>query len=239
MRPSPLAISRRQRLFRPAALLDTLPWNSGSSYRWQRLPAEPPLDAAKTPQRQDGHDRRHLRALRLRPSLRLPLSCHPASGPERPLPVPGPTFATWALIGALAQIAATFLLVHLFSFRNFAVGTAYSRTEPAQAALLALVLFGETVGLGTVAAILVSILGVMLISVARTAFTPLSLVTSVVSRTALIGLTSGFFFASLRLHIALHRCRSPRAFRRPMPWSRPVTRSVWSSRSRRSPCFSG
>jgi drug/metabolite transporter (DMT)-like permease len=115
-------------------------------------------------------------------------------GLGRPLPVPGVTFAIWAVIGALAQITATFLLVHLFSFRNFAVGTAYSRTEPAQAALLALVLFGETIGLGTVAAILVSILGVMLISVARTAFTPLSLVTSVTSPAALIGLASGLFF---------------------------------------------
>ena len=115
-------------------------------------------------------------------------------GLDRPLPVPGLTFAIWALIGAFAQISATFLLVHLFSFRNFAVGTAYSRTEPAQAALLALLLFGETIGLGTVAAILVSILGVMLISVARTALTPMSLVTSVGSRTALVGLTSGFFF---------------------------------------------
>ena len=115
-------------------------------------------------------------------------------GLGRPLPVPGATFAIWAVIGALAQITATFLLVHLFSFRNFAVGTAYSRTEPAQAALLALILFGETIGLGTAAAILVSILGVMLISVARTAFTPVSLVTSVTSRTALIGLASGFFF---------------------------------------------
>ncbi|MFN3635110.1 MAG: EamA family transporter [Rhizobium rhizophilum] len=115
-------------------------------------------------------------------------------GLGRPLPVPGVTFAIWAVIGALAQITATFLLVHLFSFRNFAVGTAYSRTEPAQAALLALVLFGETIALGTAAAILVSILGVMLISVARTAFTPLSLVTSVTSPTALIGLASGLFF---------------------------------------------
>jgi drug/metabolite transporter (DMT)-like permease len=115
-------------------------------------------------------------------------------GLGRPLPVPGFTFALWAVIGALAQISATFLLVHLFSFRNFAVGTAYSRTEPAQAALLALILFGETIGLGTAAAILVSILGVMLISVARTTLTPASLITSVGSRTALIGLASGFFF---------------------------------------------
>lgn len=112
----------------------------------------------------------------------------------RPLPVPDGHFAVWAVLGALAQIAATFLLVHLFSFRNFAVGTAYSRTEPAQAALIALVLFGETVRLSVVGAIGVSILGVMLISVARTEFTLKSLVTSVGSRTAIIGLTSGFFF---------------------------------------------
>lgn len=112
----------------------------------------------------------------------------------RPLPVPDSHFAMWATLGALAQIAATFLLVHLFSFRNFAVGTAYSRTEPAQAALIALILFGETVRLSVVGAIGVSILGVMLISVARTEFTLKSLITSVGSRTAIVGLTSGFFF---------------------------------------------
>src|SRR5690349_12181525 len=61
----------------------------------------------------------------------------------RPLPVPNGTFFLWAVIGGLAQIAATFLLVHLFSFRNFAVGTAYSRTEPAQAALFGLIFLGE------------------------------------------------------------------------------------------------
>jgi drug/metabolite transporter (DMT)-like permease len=113
---------------------------------------------------------------------------------DRPMPVPDGHFAVWAMLGALAQIAATFLLVHLFSFRNFAVGTAYSRTEPAQAALIALILFGETVRLPVVGAIGVSIVGVMLISVARTELTLKSLVTSLGSRTAIIGLTSGFFF---------------------------------------------
>ncbi|MHA7969554.1 EamA family transporter [Rhizobium sp. CAU 1783] len=115
-------------------------------------------------------------------------------GLGRVLPVPNGPFWGWAIVGAGAQIAATFLLVHLFSFRNFAVGTAYSRTEPAQAALIALVLFGETITLPVLAAILVSVLGVMLISVARTTLTPAALVTSVFSRTALIGLLSGLFF---------------------------------------------
>jgi len=112
----------------------------------------------------------------------------------RPLPVPNGTFFLWAVIGGLAQIAATFLLVHLFSFRNFAVGTAYSRTEPAQAALFGLIFLGERASQGTLVAIAISVVGVMLISVARTTLSPRTLVTSVFSRTAGIGLLSGTFF---------------------------------------------
>ncbi|MGR6432193.1 EamA family transporter [Rhizobium sp. PAMB 3174] len=110
------------------------------------------------------------------------------------LPALSPAFAGWALVGAFTQIAAQFLLVHLFAFRNFAVGTAYSRTEPAQAALFALVFLGETVTASTLLAIAISVAGVMLISVARTALSVRSLLTSVTSRTALIGLLSGTFF---------------------------------------------
>src|SRR5690606_4997210 len=80
------------------------------------------------------------------------------------------------------------------AFRNFAVGTAYSRTEPAQAALVALVLLGETITFGTVVAIVISVIGVMLISVARTELSLRSLVTSMGSRTAVIGLFSGLLF---------------------------------------------
>src|SRR5690606_24272956 len=46
------------------------------------------------------------------------------------LPRLGAAFLGWATLGGLSQVLATFLLIHLFSFRNFAVGTAYSRTEP-------------------------------------------------------------------------------------------------------------
>ncbi|MDK1493954.1 EamA family transporter [Sinorhizobium sp. 7-81] len=111
-----------------------------------------------------------------------------------PLPVPNATFFQWAVIGGLAQIAATFLLVHLFSFRNFAVGTAYSRTEPAQAALFGLIFLDEKASQGALVAIAISVVGVMLISVARTKLSARSLLTSVFSRTAAIGLMSGTFF---------------------------------------------
>ena len=112
----------------------------------------------------------------------------------RPLPVPGLAFFLWAVVGGISQIAATFLLVHLFSFRNFAVGTAYSRTEPAQAALFALVFLGERASAGTLVAIAISVAGVMIISVARSVVSLRTLLSSVFTRTATTGLLSGTFF---------------------------------------------
>lgn len=110
------------------------------------------------------------------------------------LPALNARFFVWAIVGGVFQIVATFLLIYLFSFRNFAVGTAYSRTEPAQAAIFGLIFLGERVTMGTILAICVSVFGVMLISVARIAFGWRSLVTSVFSRNALIGLASGTAF---------------------------------------------
>lgn len=110
------------------------------------------------------------------------------------VPAPNATFSFWAGVGALGQIGATFLLIHLFSFRNFAVGTAYSRTEPAQAAVFGLIFLGERVTLGALAAIAISVFGVMLISVAHEEKNWKSLFRSVGSRNALIGLASGTLF---------------------------------------------
>jgi drug/metabolite transporter (DMT)-like permease len=110
------------------------------------------------------------------------------------MPAPSVTFFGWVIVGGIGQIVATFLLVHLFSFRNFAVGTAYSRTEPAQAALFGLLFIGETVTPGVLMAIAVSVFGVMLISVAHSAMTARNLLTTTLSRTALIGLASGTAF---------------------------------------------
>lgn len=110
------------------------------------------------------------------------------------IPAPTPAFLGWAALGGLTQIGATFLLIHLFSFRNFAVGTAYSRTEPAQAAVFGLLFLGERVTLGTVIAIAISVSGVMLISVAHEPKNWRSLLTSLRSRNALIGIASGTLF---------------------------------------------
>ncbi|WP_319772521.1 DMT family transporter [Breoghania sp.] len=112
------------------------------------------------------------------------------------LPTANVVFALASVAGGLAQIFATFLLVHLFSYRNFAVGTAYSKTEPVQAAIFGLVLLGETVTFPAVIAIAVGVVGVIMISVARQ---PLSLRTvsgSLIGRPALIGLASAALFGA-------------------------------------------
>lgn len=66
-----------------------------------------------------------------------------------PVPVPGPQFLAFAIVGGAAQVTGTFLTVALFKLRNFAVGIAFTKTETVQVALMSLVLLGETVsGLG-------------------------------------------------------------------------------------------
>ena len=132
------------------------------------VPAECAVGAAEASQGRDGHDRRDLRALRIRLSLRAALRLRPQPLRGYPIPAANARFLAWAVVGGISQIAATALLIHLFSFRNFAVGTAYSRTEPAQAALFGLLFLGETVTPGVITAIAISVFGVMLISVAHT-----------------------------------------------------------------------
>ncbi len=104
------------------------------------------------------------------------------------------TFAFWAVLGGLAQIFATILLVYLFSLRNFAVGTAYSKTEPVQAAIFGLILLGERLTPGAIAAIIVGVIGVMMISVARMPLSWRNLLVALTGKTALIGIASGAVF---------------------------------------------
>ena len=114
-----------------------------------------------------------------------------AFGLDYPVPPLNPAFAGWVTLAALAQIAGQALLIQMFSHRNFTVGTAYSRTEPAQAALFGLIFLGDRVSAGTLVAIAISLVGVILISVARAAS---ALLRSVFSRTAALGLASGTMF---------------------------------------------
>ncbi|MBC7283233.1 DMT family transporter [Hoeflea sp.] len=117
-----------------------------------------------------------------------------AFGLGYPMPRLNMSFAGWVTLAGLAQIAAQALLIQIFSHRNFTVGTAYSRTEPAQAAVFGLIFLGDRVSGGTILAIAISLVGVVLISVARSAAGASALLRSVFSRTAALGLASGTIF---------------------------------------------
>ena len=113
-------------------------------------------------------------------------------------PEPNPRFVLFSMLGGVTQITATALLVYLFSLRNFAVGTTYSKTETVQTAIFGLVILGEPVSSLAAVAIVISLVGVMSISVAKSHLTLRNLLLDWTGgwtgRAAFIGILSGTFF---------------------------------------------
>ncbi|MBD3677626.1 MAG: DMT family transporter [Rhodobacteraceae bacterium] len=80
------------------------------------------------------------------------------------LPEMSPTFWIWALAGGLMQILGTFCTVALFSERNFGVGIAFTKTETVQVVVFSMIFLGEAVAPLGLAAILLGMAGVVLLS---------------------------------------------------------------------------
>jgi drug/metabolite transporter (DMT)-like permease len=104
-----------------------------------------------------------------------------------PLPAPGGVFWAWVLDGALAQIAATALMLAAMNDRSFVVVYAYIKTEPIQAALVGLIFLGDVVTLPMAAAILISVTGVVIMALKPG--TPLGI------KATILGLAAGGMFA--------------------------------------------
>ena len=64
---------------------------------------------------------------------------------SREIPEPSLQFLGYCLAGGIGQMLATACLVASFTYRNFAVGTAFSKTEVVQAAVFGLVVLGDMV----------------------------------------------------------------------------------------------
>ena len=103
-------------------------------------------------------------------------------------------FIAFGTAGSVAQILGTFLLVHLFSYRNFAVGNAYSKTETVQTAVFGIIVLGDTIPAWIGGAIFVALCGVMVLSVSKDKVTVKNLLTGWTDRGALIGILSGTMF---------------------------------------------
>jgi drug/metabolite transporter (DMT)-like permease len=81
-----------------------------------------------------------------------------------PLPRPGLSFWPWVFAGALAQIAATALMLAAMGERSFVVTIAYIKTEPVQVAVFGLIVLGDVVTWPMMAAILIATAGVVIMS---------------------------------------------------------------------------
>jgi drug/metabolite transporter (DMT)-like permease len=80
------------------------------------------------------------------------------------LPRPAPAFWPWIMVGTLAQIAATALMLAAMGERSFVVTIAYIKTEPVQVALFGLVFLGDRLTVAMTVAILIATAGVIVMS---------------------------------------------------------------------------
>ena len=109
------------------------------------------------------------------------------------LPRPSAPFVAWIITGSIAQITFTFLLMWLFSFSNFTVGTALSKTEVIQVVVLEAILLRELIsGLAT-AAVVIATAGVLIMTAGKSELSVASLASGLRQKSTVIGLACGFF----------------------------------------------
>ena len=93
------------------------------------------------------------------------------------------------LLGSIFQIIFTFVLLYLFRFANFVVGTSLSKTEVIQVAIFEYLIIGDKLNKFGITGIIVSTIGVIILSIKD-----LSLfLKNLFSKTTLIGLSAGLF----------------------------------------------
>lgn len=81
-----------------------------------------------------------------------------------PFPELSASWLKWTIIGALAQIVATAMLLFAMQERSFVLITALSKTEPVHVAIFGLIFLGDQLTWGLGAAIMLATLGVMTMS---------------------------------------------------------------------------
>jgi len=103
-------------------------------------------------------------------------------------PRPGLLYLPWLLDGALAQIAATALMLAAMGERSFVVTIAYIKTEAVQVAIFGLIFLGDAISLAMMVAIIIATVGVVVMS-----FKPGGMTGGI--KPTLIGLAAGAMFA--------------------------------------------
>jgi drug/metabolite transporter (DMT)-like permease len=113
---------------------------------------------------------------------------------DAPLPHPDLRFIVLCALGGLMQIFGTVLLIRAFGYRNFAVGTAYAKTEALQGALIGLALLGDHLSALAWLGIGIGVIGVLVLSLAGRGLRGRALLAATIQPAALCGLGAGFCF---------------------------------------------
>ena len=119
------------------------------------------------------------------------------------LPPLGLAFAGLSAVGAVTQMAGTILLITAFGHRGFVVGTAFSKTEAVQAALVTALFLGEHLPLLAWAGIVAGVAGVLILALAGRGLTLREIAGSLGQPAALFGLGAGSMFACAAVAIKL------------------------------------
>ena len=107
-------------------------------------------------------------------------------------------FIIYFISASISQIIFTFIMLYLFQFSNFIIGTSLSKTEVIQIVALELILFGDTLSFLATTGVIISTIGIIIFSVKN-----LNLFfKNLFSKTTIIGIITGFF---LGLSVVLYR----------------------------------
>jgi drug/metabolite transporter (DMT)-like permease len=134
-------------------------------------------------------------------ALVLLLLCMAAT--RLPLPAANLRFLVLCALGGVFQILGTNLLIMAFGFRNFAVGTAYSKTETAQTAIIAWIVLDEVLRPLAWLGIVIGLIGVLTLSLGGRGLRLRELAVATWQPAALCGLSAGLLFAATGVAIKM------------------------------------
>jgi len=119
---------------------------------------------------------------------------------DRELPEINTRFILFCIGGGLAQIIFTVLLMWMFSFRSFAVGTTFSKLEVVMVAALGALILGDGLGPIAIVAIAISAVGIIALSMAQSSLTLSAFIGGLTGKDTVVGLIcAGFLGASVVL----------------------------------------
>lgn len=104
------------------------------------------------------------------------------------------TFLFYAGAAAVGQLFAGLLYLRLLARRNFVIGVTYTQTQVIMNVLFSAILFSQFISFGAFIAVLLSFVGIVLISLAEKHLEPKTLLQRILTPSALMGLSCGVIF---------------------------------------------